>query len=109
MLKEERKADVAEDKAALVASNQKLAGRLRRAIGESTGSQTVVGKNLGVDTSKDEGENHDQKTQAGQSSQSGSEDECAETSTPDEVEETCQDKHRPEECLRSACRRVGQD
>ncbi len=51
MLNEEFKADVAEDKAALVASNQKLAVKFRAAIGQSTGKQAQVAKNLGIDTS----------------------------------------------------------
>ena len=51
MLKEDLKADVAEDKAALVASNQKLASKLRAAIGESTGKPAQVAKKLAIDTS----------------------------------------------------------
>ena len=51
MLKEELKADVVEDKAALVANNQKLAEKLRAAIGDSTGRPAQVAKNLGIDTS----------------------------------------------------------
>ncbi len=47
MLNEELTADIAEEKAALVASSPKLALRLRQAIGESTGRPTQVAKNLG--------------------------------------------------------------
>ncbi len=88
MLKEELKADAAEDKAALVARNQKLAVRLRGAVGESTGSPALVAKNLGIDGGQRK-KNVDQKNYQEtpvQSSKSGLEVEGVEESGADEDE-----------------------
>ena len=51
VLKDELGADIAEDKAALTASNNNLATALRKLIGKAAGAPTLLAKNLGVDVS----------------------------------------------------------
>ena len=74
MLQEDLEADIAEDNAAVVVSNQSLATQLRKAIGVSSGSKTQVAKNLGIDVSAGRehlGHKSYQETQADQGGEGG--------------------------------------
>ncbi len=114
MFKEDRKADVAEDKAALVASNQKLAEKLRAAIGDSTGRPAQVAKNLGIDTSSGRtrrtwARKTTRRPRLGKAAKAALRLKGAETSGTDEDKENDQDQPHAKECLRSAGRRTRQD
>ncbi len=72
MLKEELKADVAEDKASLVSSSPKLAQKFRLAVGEAAGHPAEIAKNEGVgESQEDHGQAVHEEAQVDQGSEGG--------------------------------------
>jgi hypothetical protein len=106
VIKEELGADIAEDKAVLIASNNNLATVLRAAIGEAAGKPAVLATKIGHrrhgrQGQADHGQGSHPQSPVGQGSQSGEEAQKAQPCCTHQGEAAGQDQPGAQERVRS--------